>query len=406
MHQDSLSKEELMLVVIDTLFYFVIGLATVFLSVYLFRLGGFSTVIRFHLVSFLFLLILYNASGYFLSKLSSRILIVGSFLLFSGFWGLLVCLKNAALEYVIPLGILHGTANGLYWSGFNLSQYILTHKTTRLHYFGKINAWQNLFRSIAPIVGAGVIYFGNTLFQTVTGGYGMLFILICILYVLMATVAWFLPDHRGIEFSLVHILKHKRGSLWKLVLTQQGILGLFDVAFSTLINVLLYVIFISETAVGIFNSLVILLVGISSFFAVKLLRRFPRLPLGAAIMTSAGLLIFGFSLTKPGVIILGILFAASNPFLRIPLSANILNGIDSNPEPWQKKYHMFLERDTVLGMARVVSYAGLALLFASGDKPQTAALWLRYIAILPLILGVLLVISPVSVENKTQLTAD
>src|SRR3990167_7187996 len=132
-----LSKSENHLIKIISIFFFSGSLASLFLQIFLFRLGNFSTVALFNLTQLTFLLLLYMASGWLLKRFSTRILLRVSLLIFSVAWLLLIILGENSIHYVVLLGLIFGSGNGLFWSSFNLSQYVLTHQKRRESYFGK-----------------------------------------------------------------------------------------------------------------------------------------------------------------------------------------------------------------------------------------------------------------------------
>jgi ABC-type methionine transport system permease subunit len=85
-----------------------------------------------------------------------------------------------------------------------------------------------------------------------------------------------------------------------------------------------------------------------------------------------------------------ILHAGALPFLAIPTSVAILAGYDEVETSWQDKYHLFIQRDSILGIARILSFVILFMLFSQFDKVVVARNWFLIAAVVPLGIGYLL----------------
>lgn len=374
--------DELLLVIVQGLYYFVGSLAGVFLNIFLYKQGDFGTVAVFNAGNYFMLLTTYCLSGFILKYVAARYLVASGLVLLSVFWFILLTLSRNAITYIVPLSFFMGIDLGLFWSGINLIQYVTTHQERRNRYFGNLNALSNFGRSFAPALG-GLIVSIPLLSYVSLDGYKLLFGLVCILDMITAIIALKLPACRGVVFSLKHLISHKRTGLWRRVLWQQGVLGVWDLSYSTVIGILLYQVLLKETSVGLVTGLGIFILSISSFYMPRYLTKYRNLKISAALLISAGLVMFGLSL-QPVLMVFGMLvIGLAMPAIAIPLYTEILNGIDTNPEPWQHKYHMFIERDFVLNLTRTLSYVSLYLLFSTFGKTVVARWWLMMITVLP-----------------------
>ncbi|OGK55772.1 hypothetical protein A3I50_02395, partial [Candidatus Roizmanbacteria bacterium RIFCSPLOWO2_02_FULL_37_9] len=362
---------------------------SIFLQIFLFKLAGFNQVILFNITALIFLLIFYLTSAWTLKLTSSKRLIQTGLLTFSLMWVLILFLGEQSVYYIIPLGILMGIGHGHYWSGFNLSQYILTSQEKRDHYFGKGTALIYLATSLGPIIGGFIIFFGNQFLPIPFIGYYILFFIVLILNFLIFLFAANLPSHSGIEFDLTQIITHKRISNWKSVLSQQFLFGMYDHIFNTLSAILLFLILNSESQLGTLTTFSSFLTAVISFTAGRLLSKHKNLYKLGAIGASLGILFFGLLQNWVGIALLVIFFNIGTPFLTIPTSSAILNTIDEYKESWQKKYFLLLERDTVLGVARILSYILLFAIFNYYGKEEVAKNFLIFISIFPLLIGFL-----------------
>ncbi len=132
-----LTQEEEQLVSVQSIFFFTSGLAGVFFQIFLFKLSGFVEVMYFNIALFVALFVVFIVSGYVLKHRSTRTLIRTGLILMVLVWFSVLVLQEKTKDLLLPLGLLYGAAGGFYWSGFNLSQYILTHSERRSHFFGK-----------------------------------------------------------------------------------------------------------------------------------------------------------------------------------------------------------------------------------------------------------------------------
>ncbi|HLL61287.1 MAG TPA: MFS transporter [Candidatus Nitrosocosmicus sp.] len=385
-----LTSGERSLLKIQTIYIFSNSIVGIFLQVYIFKLTGFNGVVIYNLCSFITLLLFYILSGFFLKTYSTSHLIRVSLLLTILNYVLIFFLQKSATSFIIPLGLMSGIAAGLYWSAFNLSQYIITHSKSRNNYFGKGLSFMNIAIAAGPFIGGSII----TLAQSFTGyiytGYNILFVLVILIYLFLFYLSKKLPEHSGIEFSFKDLFLKEKSTKWKLVLGQNFILGLWDIPFTTLNTILLFIIIQQEYTLGIVRTGIFMLTAIISFFAGKFISKYKSAFIIGCVGTSLSIILFALNQNWLGVILFGLINGIFSPFFSVPTSSIILDTIDENKESWRKKYHMFLERDGALGIARVIGYTVLFILFSIFDKDMIAKNWMIIISIFPLMIGFLL----------------
>src|SRR3989338_10829662 len=177
-----LSKEERLLTIIIQIYYLSAGLSGIFLQIFFFKLGGFSSVFYYNLITFTLIVLTYIISGKLLKKYTTKHLINWGLILALLSWLIILVLGVKAVNHLLFIGIITGIAGGLFWSGFNLSQYILTQKHNRHHYFGINNMITGIVNTIAPATDGFIILFGDSLFNTLYHGYNLLFFTVFIIY--------------------------------------------------------------------------------------------------------------------------------------------------------------------------------------------------------------------------------
>ncbi len=376
-----LTSQEHALTKVTGIYFFSSALAGIFLQFYVFKYVNFSGLVYYNAVLLAFLVIAYIASGYLLKIFTTKLLIQSSLVLTTFFYILLFVFKEQALAYLAFLGMLSGISAGLYWSGYNLSQYILTHSHSRDHFFGRNMSIMNITSALAPVLGGMIVnYFG----------YAVLFGIVGVFNAYLLLVAQKLPVHTGIRFSIKHIHKHARSKGWNMVLLQNFVLGISDAGFSVIGGIIFFLVLKDPTVVGIARSVIFLISATVSIYASKLILRHARIAVWAGIIATVGNLIFAVYQTPLGIILYSIIGGVSLPILNIMFNSTILNTMDETNEPWEEKYHLFIERDTVLGIARVLSMGILLMLFGYFEKYSVATWWIVVVSPVPFLLGILL----------------
>ncbi len=245
-------------------------------------------------------------------------------------------------------------------------------------------------RAFAPFIAGFMIFTINKALNTDLGGYYVLFCIVFVLQVYVVMLAKNLPRHSGVTFSIRSLFDIPHSQSWHLILLQQFVSGLYDNAFSVLSGILVFVVMANETHVGLLQSSAALLMAGSSHVAGKLYKKYKNIYVYGALAAASALFIFGISQNIYTVILFMLLHAAALPLLAIPTSVAILSGYDELERTWQEKYHLFVQRDSALGIARIFSFMILFAFFSEFDKVVVAKYWFLIAAIVPLGIGYLL----------------
>lgn len=386
-----MSKEAKELIRLNGLFFFTLSIANIFINLFIFQLGGFYAVVKYGLLNLIFLLVIYLLSGYLLKKYSSNALIRIGLLFFTILYISLFLLGEKSINFLIPLGIINGLANGFYWPGINLVQYIVTHKHSRNEYFGKFNFIINISSAFGPLLGGLIIYLFN-LYNLKFFGYITVFFLVAILFAILFLTTNKLPKFKGSQFSFGKIFNHKRSLDWKIVLSQQFLYGLFDVSFSTISIILIFLFLKQEFLLGVVNTTASVVFAFANILAINLLKKYKRIYILGMLLSTLGLFLFGISQTWLGIFGLVILTDTFLPLLNIATSKGIYDTMEDVKKDWKSKYHFLVERDLSLGVARILIYGILLVLFTPENQTAISKNWVLIVAIFPLIIGILQVI--------------
>lgn len=386
----SLSFEERKLLLIQFFNFLSYSLVGVFITVFFYSHSDLKTTILYNIINMAVFTFFYGLSGWILKKISSGSLMKLSFLVAAVFYFLLFYLREQSVAYILPLGIISGFSGGAYWSAFNLNQYILSHSSRRLDYFGWGAALVNLANALGPVIGGWLISFIAGLTLSLTTGYVSLFLLVFIIMAAAVILIGKLSAHEIPQFSYRHLLEHKRSRRWKLVLTWQSIFGLYDVATGTITSVLFYVAVGKESTLGLFFTVSALVATAGSLLSIWVLKKFPHAFWIGAVGTAFAIGWFALFQNLTGVWIFLILSSLAAPFLFNAMSVEYFAAVDSAPGKWQNKYHFMLENPILFCIMRTISYIILFFLLRLGDEITIARLWLLALPILPLSIGFLL----------------
>lgn len=373
---------------IQTLFFFAYALGGIFLQVFLFTLGGFSAVALFNLITAGTSVVVYGASGFFLSRFCSKDILLAGLAAYAALFFTLFAFQDTSVSVLPILAMLNGIGGGMLWAALNLSHYLLIPADERHGYFGRQSFWMNTVQFVAPFLGGAMLLFFGLAVKTPVA-YSLLFVIIA---VMMAAVYWeatYLPRHSGVRFSVFDFKKHRRSWPWKLALAQDVGYGFFDFAFGAFSAVLIFLIAGNEFLLGLANSAGAAVAAIAGLIAGFLLRVKKKAYIAGMFFAPLGIFLFAWGQNVWGVLALILIYQSAMPFLTIATSKTMFDLIDYSSEPWQEKYHLFVEREAALGIGRIISLTLLYLLFTGQHQYEIARGWMVILAGIPFLVGVL-----------------
>lgn len=382
------SKEAVSLIKINGLCIFALSLGGIFLQIFLFTLGGFRALVVFNLISLGVLVACYLIAGWLLRRTSFKNLlcvgVAGYIVLFS----VLVVFGEHSLVMLIPLGVLNGIGTGMFWAAMNMLQYIFTTGDMRHRYFGRQTFWLSLATGIAPLAGGAIISLTGVLVSK-SFGYASVFFLIALLMTAVLREVRALPDYKGIDFSIRHVIAHKRAYAWKLVLVQNFFYGLFDFMGMAFVGILMFLVIREEFILGAVNAVGAFVMALAGLAASSFLARNQKSFLFAAMLSALGIALFAYEQNWWGVIAFTFLFHAGMPIINIASSKTIFDVMDTFKEHWQKKYYLFLEREVALNMGRILSFAVFLFFITDQNQIAIAGIAVGLIAAIPLFIGLI-----------------
>jgi MFS transporter, YQGE family, putative transporter len=387
----SLNREERHLIAIQGLDYFASGLASIFVTIFLFAHSDLRTTVLFQLLMFSSLLVFFVLSGWSLQKFSSGTHMKVGIASAAIFYFLLFLLQGNTIHYLVPLAIFNGFGSGIYWAAFNFNQYIFSNAAKRERYFGYSLAVVNFLSALSQFLGGIVITVTATKLSLGIGtGYATLFFLVFLILAFMVFFIGKLPKHEVPSFSYRHLFSKKCPITWKLVLWQHALMGLFDVSLDTIAGILFYLILKQEVLIGAAQTVGIILGAVGGLISAKLLEKQHQYFWLGSIGIALALTMFAFMQNTTGLWIFVVVSGFCSPFLKTWISSVWFKTMDTIHEHWKNKYHLLMERDISLGLCRILSLIFLYVYLAYGDQVVLARQWLTVLPLLPLAIGILL----------------
>lgn len=284
------------------------------------------------------------------------------------FYALIAVLGADAGSLSLPLGLVYGVGQGVYWFSVNTLVYDLVTARQRPHYYGTNLALSAVAGVLMPPVAGFLIaalHHGT--------GYAVVFVVAAVLYGVAAWIASRLPPGTpvgGLRLRDTFAL-HRLHPRWSVVELATALRGSRDVAGGFVTVALVYEITRSPSTLGLYTA-VAAAAGVAAALATR--RLTPRNSYGPAIWAGAGGLfaasillaltsegaLHSFDFVTIGLFVYGILSALSQPFFQVPYSSVILEVMDEDPRAEAARGSYILSREFAVNGGRLVTI-GLVL---------------------------------------------
>ena len=299
-------------------------------------------------------------------------------LLHAVYYGTLLLLREASVDYAMPLGALLGVTWGCFWSGNNTFNFDMSQSKKREYFFGWLYAIANSARLVAPMLSGLIIHYAGEGQR----GYQIIFSLAVVIYLIAIGFSVLIPpDKTRRPFKIKRALfpgKDQRD--WRLVMlasaTQTGAFHIF----SFLLAVIMYLQTGSEIAVGSFAVVQALISIIMSYFIGRIIvpgRRRIAIKWGAIIIFAGGALV-AWELNVYTLIIFGFMRAVSNPLYSIPQSGVRMDVIAQSAETPAQRIEYLSAWEVPLAIGRLISITALILMssYILNDVPLRVIIFL------------------------------
>ena len=369
------------LLLVDALWATAAALGATFADAYLWRLGsGWAAISVFNLWQFAAMAAAFPLAGY-LAKRFDRVLPLRlAAAVVAGAFATLLLLGPAAPRFIALLGVLLGAGWGLYWLAFFVLGFDLTDRDNRDWFTGSAGVLEAAAALAVPPL-AGVLA-GRP------GGFRLLFgaALAVFAAVLLVSVRLSAPARRFVaDGPKIPAPGHPTAPGWWGVVAADAALGLRDGVYLFAPALLVFTVSGNPLELGAFvaacQAASLVANAAAARFGRPRLRR--RLVLaGAALGLAAAALLF----EGTGIDWLwafGVLAAAAQPLLKVPLEACTLDVIARGADPGQWRVERTVSKEIAVNLARVCSVGVLALAVGRLGVP-TVRVCLMLAALAPL----------------------
>lgn len=262
----SLNKQSILLLSVNGLFVLAGALSGTFLNVYLWRSRqDYSMIGWFTISQQLALGLTFWVAGKWVKEHNKMIALRMGTAVTGIFYLLVLWAGRGAVHYIWPLGIVLGTALGLFWLAFNVVYFEVTDAENR----DLFNGWVGLLGSITGI--AGPLLSGWIISRLHDDqGYRLIFTISLVIYALAVVLSFFLKKRKvqgSYEWLEPFRRLRKKGDPWRYAVPGLLAQGLREGVFSFLINLLVYVATTQESKLGQF-SFITSAVGLGSYWLV------------------------------------------------------------------------------------------------------------------------------------------
>lgn len=288
------------------------------------------------------------------------------------FYALIAALGPRAGSLSLPLGLVSGVAQGVYWFSVNTLVYDLVTPRQRSHYYGTNLALSAVSGVLMPPVAGFLI---TALRHGL--GYVVVFLVAAALYALAAWVASRLPPGHPVgglrlRDTLTLSGTHPR---WRTVEWATALRGSRDATGSFVTVALVYEITRSPSTLGLYTAAA----AAAGVLAALLTRRLtpersyvPAIWAGAAGLTGSALLLAVMAGLPPAATTVitallfayGVLSAVAVPFFQVPYSSVVLEVMDEDPRAEASRGSYILSREFAVNGGRIATIAVVFLLLA------------------------------------------
>jgi YQGE family putative transporter len=370
------------LALVTGLWSFGVAISEPFLNAFLWSLGsGWTGIGLFQLAQHLGMVCTFPAGGWLAKRVDRRLPLRLAGLAVAGALLLTLRLSRAAPRHLLGIGFALGVGWGFYWLAQFVFSFDLTAGAWRDRWQGVLGAFGNAADVLAPLAAAAIVAEAGR-----PAGFSLLF------GAAVALLAAALLATRGLpggatpgRFRLLAAASRAAaGPGWPSVLLAQLALAVRDGAYLFAPSLLVFVL--SGSVVDLGAYLAATEVASLAAYAAHARWGTPRLRLaslsaGCLASAAAGsLLALGLSL--PLAWSFGLLSAALQPLLRVPVEAVTLDVIGRAADPAGLRVELTVVKEVAVNAARVLSVGAMTLVAARAGTPAVRW-WLAGVSVSP-----------------------
>lgn len=352
-----------LLLVVNGLFITAGALSGTFLGVYIWKASkNFALLGWFTLIAHVCMALTFWIGGYAVKRGRKRLVLRLGIGASAVFYALVLLLGTRCIPYIWLLGIVQGTANGLFWLAFNVIYFEVTDADNRDRYNGLAGVIGALAGMIAPWCSGFLISR-----MPAEQGYRIIFMISLGIFVAGVLATFLLRNRRTegeYEWGLPVRIWRLPHTPWRPVLGALIVQGVRESVFGLMISLLVYIQTGSELRLGNYT-LISSAVSFVGFFAVgrwlKPSWRSAGMLTGAAAMTAV-IVPFFFGIRYSTMLFFGVVTSLSFPLYAIPMTSTVFDLIGKDESSARQRVEYVVVRELALNAGRI---AGMAAFIAT-----------------------------------------
>ncbi|WP_225446168.1 MFS transporter [Paenibacillus rhizovicinus] len=277
------------------------------------------------------------------------------------FYFVVLMLGKAAVTYAVPLGIMIGIGNGLFWLAFNVVYFEVTEPGNR----DRFNGWAGLLGSGAGIVAPWISGWLITMSKG-ERGYHIIFTVSSIIFAVAVVLSFWLKKRESSgTYEWLHGFRQLRepGNPWRHAVPAIICQGVREGVYMFFVGLLVFLATKNEGKLGNF-SLVTSLVALVSFWLIgrmlKPERRRAAMLIGSIAVTAVIAPLF-WPLSYTTLLIFGIGTALFMPLYIIPMTSTVFDLIGSTEDSAKQREEFVILREAGLTVGRMIGVAAYLL---------------------------------------------
>ncbi|WP_238883174.1 MFS transporter [Clostridium sp. YIM B02551] len=366
-HISSLGK---VLMLIHVLFSLCNALSNTFVNVYLFRLTSDLKYLGiYNIIVYFFVPVAFILSGYIARKKGTTYCFRLGIVFYIIFYLSVLILKEKVKEFLPLVGVFSGLAMGFYYYGYNKLVFDVTDDKNRGYYLGISGSIISITAALAPMLsGFVIVNFIGML------GYYIIFGISFVLFVLAIILSSKLKNEKlSGTFNFKETLLNSGYKPWDKIMRANFLMGLKDGAMAYLLNILVYLIFGNELAMGKYTTIVSILGIISSYIVGKMYKRdkASKWLFSAAISIFISTILLVILNNRTGIVINGIVSSIFTIFWNVPFNEIMYHVAHKASEKKDNLGDLLIVREIPIAAGRILGfilYISVSLLFV-GDTP-------------------------------------
>jgi MFS transporter, YQGE family, putative transporter len=336
----------------------------IFLSAYILKVtGNIGDVAGYYATYYTVAALVFLFAGRYCSKGGVLLLYRIGFAANLVFFLSLLVIGSHIGNFVFPLGVLYGIANGLYWLPYNILKYEHNARGARKSYFSNERALEEVINVVVPFVAGYSILESGSYFLL----FGTMAFLFLLAYALSASLGWD-RENKNTDYHPLHYVR----LVWKKTEVMQVYKASFLSGFSffgaldVIVPLLLFLTLGNEFNLGIAAS-ILPCVRIATALGVGYLLKKPQnyrsvVWLGALLLVVAISFLLVGGENKGSVIAYATLFAIGSPVLSIMQMTYSFNIIDEDSSLAEFRTEHLVIREICINAGRVLSFLPLIAL--------------------------------------------